>query len=690
MIVLLVFSCLIVYSHDSPTTLTPEDEVGPEQLAESLAASVSNFTVSPNVVHVGEQVTFFANATSTTSSTLKFTLYYDYILTLPSTPNPASGKTVVVTGNPGQIAVPYAYDHPGNFTGALGTFFVAKLYVDDGASNVSKVLQVYVNLDVNVAPTFEFHPPSSIWVFIGEALNLSVLIRDLDNDSLIVAWEFGDGETVVQETVGALLGVYSNQTHAWTPIVAPGEGDYEVEYLLNVTADDGFGNVIGLQTMVNVYVPVNVGPAVALSVSSLFQSVGDEVLFYANATDPEGDPLTWTFYFDDGIVEVHTSGYSTPNTTQWMNVSHVYGAPGNFTVLMYVSDALIPNQIFPHNKSVSLLIRVKGNTAPSVSTTITADPNSPEINSTLGNVTVRFFVDVSDADADAVNASWYLDGVLVGSNVSQATLGVHRFYLTLVFVDTGLHNVSIYVTDGRESHDVHRYLVIFVGSNNMPPELEDLSFEYEGGDFAAPGEVIQFTSVFSDDEMDPIELTLDFGDSSEQLHMNLTDYVDGNVTFLFSHSYADVGTYTMTIWYTDNMIGWLNHSKFIEAEIRVDALLMADAGPDQGVLAGEQVFFDASGSVSHTIIENWTWTFMWHGSPVELYGKVVSFVFDEPFQSVNVTLNVTDDLGNWDTDELVVNISGWIPEFQDNLLPMALFTVALIGILLRRRAPNKH
>ena len=535
-----------------------------------LAATIASFSASPNSVYVGQEVTFFANATSSTSSTLKFTLFFDYILTLPSTPNPASGRTVNITSVPGQIVVKYTYDHKGNFTGALGTYFVAKVYVDDGASNVTRQIPVYVR--ENAAPTFEYLPSPRFDVNASEPIDLYVFLKDVDNDPLTVTWDFGDGTIAIDYTAGAVDGVYSNQTHAWDPELAPGEpfGDYIVNYTLNITVSDGFGHTIFTLSIVTVHVPPNESPSLGLVASATVADPADTIVFYANATDPEGDPLTWTFYFDDGIVEVHTSGYSTPNTTQWMNVSHVYGAPGNFTVLMYVSDALIPNQVFPHNKSLSLLIRVKGNTAPSVSTTITAEPNSPEINLTLGNVTVRFFVDVSDADADAVNASWYLDGVLVGSNVSQAALGVHRFYLTLVFVDTGLHNVSIYATDGREGHDSVRSLNLTVSSRNLPPDLEELAFSYSQGDYAAPNETIVFTIVLSDPEEDVIEFSINFGDNTGWVYFNLTDYVDGNVTLLLNYSYASVGEYRITIRYTDNKIGILNHTKTIDALVKVE------------------------------------------------------------------------------------------------------------------------
>ncbi|MGB2581320.1 MAG: hypothetical protein WBD03_02485, partial [Thermoplasmata archaeon] len=71
--------------------------------------SVTSFKASPNPAYVGEEVTFFANASSSTSSTLRFTIFYDaYILPFP-TVNPASAVTVNDTGNPGNVVQKFTY-----------------------------------------------------------------------------------------------------------------------------------------------------------------------------------------------------------------------------------------------------------------------------------------------------------------------------------------------------------------------------------------------------------------------------------------------------------------------------------------------------------------------------------------------------------------------------------------------------
>ncbi len=82
---------------------------------------------------------------------------------------------------------------------------------------------------------------------------------------------------------------------------------------------------------------------------------------------------------------------------------------------------------------------------------------------------------------------------------------------------------------------------------------------------------------------------------------------------------------------------------------------VADAGPDQVVDEGTLVTLDGSGSGDDIGIANYTWTLM-DGAAVTLYGVRPEYRFDNPGAFV-VTLNVTDAVGNWDTDEVTVTVN---------------------------------
>ncbi len=140
------------------------------------------------------------------------------------------------------------------------------------------------------------------------------------------------------------------------------------------------------------------------------------------------------------------------------------------------------------------------------------------------------------------------------------------------FTETGDYNISVSVSDIK-GHTVTRYKLVHVSSNNLPPSLQRLNFTYGvNATFAQPGQVLNFTLVLSDPEHDRLNVSWDWGDGSPVVNIYLYNYTEGtdNVTLNLSHAYAKLGKYTITVNYTDNKIGLLNHSKFINATVTVD------------------------------------------------------------------------------------------------------------------------
>ncbi|UCE15713.1 MAG: right-handed parallel beta-helix repeat-containing protein [Candidatus Bathyarchaeota archaeon] len=87
---------------------------------------------------------------------------------------------------------------------------------------------------------------------------------------------------------------------------------------------------------------------------------------------------------------------------------------------------------------------------------------------------------------------------------------------------------------------------------------------------------------------------------------------------------------------------------------------VADAGPDQLVVNGTTVTFDGSGSTDNLGIvnygiTNYTWTFTDNITKV-LTGINPNYTFYNS-GNFNVTLNVSDYSGNWDTNQMWVNVT---------------------------------
>jgi hypothetical protein len=106
--------------------------------------------------------------------------------------------------------------------------------------------------------------------------------------------------------------------------------------------------------------------------------------------------------------------------------------------------------------------------------------------------------------------------------------------------------------------------------------LEGLDFSYESGEHGVPGEEIQFTIIISDPEQDTIEVILQFGDGSPSQYFNLTEYVDGNATIQVSHVFELVGDYEVTLWFTDNKIGILNHTKMVSQFVTIQEVFVPE------------------------------------------------------------------------------------------------------------------
>ncbi len=86
---------------------------------------------------------------------------------------------------------------------------------------------------------------------------------------------------------------------------------------------------------------------------------------------------------------------------------------------------------------------------------------------------------------------------------------------------------------------------------------------------------------------------------------------------------------------------------------------IADAGADQITYLGPEgevnVLFDGTGSEDDLAIINYTWNFEHDGSEVVLFGQEVEYIFSV-HGIYDVTLNVTDISGNWDTDPTIVAV----------------------------------
>ncbi len=399
-----------------------------------------------------------------------------------------------------------------------------------------------------------------------EPIAATVYIYDEDDDLVHMEWEWGDGTPNGTIDVTGTAGLPEvTLYHVWNAS-APGVSEVWVEFIMNITATDIDNNAATVSVSVWIFVPYNNYPTVAISSPISSVDPGAPVEIIANATDMEGDPLTWTFVFNDTDAEVDYdawvfyTGWSEPNATVWHNITATFAQPGNYTVKMFVSDALPGAQVGIHNNSVrSSTIRVTLNRLPYTTGVFTTVPTTLEINSTIGEINVTFSIEVLDQDGDTLNVTWdFGDGSPPAYNDTTGGKDSFKVSQWRVYNETGQVNISVVVTDGRPGHEVLVSGQFNITTSNLPP-VARIGFRYASGNFALPNETIQFTFTVSDPEKDQIQVIIDFGDNSTVEYYNLTAYVGANATLVFNHSYSMTGSYVILISYTDNIQGFGEH-----------------------------------------------------------------------------------------------------------------------------------
>lgn len=556
--------------------------------ARSSTIVTSSFAISPKTAYVGDTVTFFANASSDFGSSLNFTIYYDYLLGDGVTVNPYSPVSYHTTGNPGSVVTTYVYNAPGNLSGAYRVL----LRITDETGAFKDLPRAVTILAVeNRAPYLLPDLPSTVDTEVGVPIEFSVTCWDLDDDDLTLTWDFGDGtDPVVQTTGPAAAGVECVQTHAWNPdpVLLYGLGDIDLVYYVNISLTDGKGYWVNQTCTVRVILPHNFSPKGNLSASARMVDPGDIVQIYGNASDVEGEPLTWTFLFSNSTevfrTEVYHTGLTEPGETVYQNTSFTFAEPGDYSVTLYLSDLALPEmQTDPlyasHNISVgTVYISSVLNRVPYVLADITVIPQDVHLSELTGYAEAVFRIQANDADGEVLTVTWdFGDGSEQAVNVSLGGTQVYTFTQAHRFYASGQFKVSLVVTDGRPGHEVLRYKLVNVSSNNSAPEVKDFRVVLSNSSYGLPGSVVHFILVLFDLERDPIQVAWDFGDSSPVEWTNVTSFDEsGYATCTIDHIYSAVGRYTVRINFTDGIYGLLGY----HADTWSGLVVIAISSPD--------------------------------------------------------------------------------------------------------------
>jgi PKD repeat protein len=564
LVVVLLISALAM-TVSSSTGAVLDREVGNRAQTASVDPNSLTLTASPTSGYVGYNITFYANGSSyNPAANLTFTIFYDYYL-LDYSPNPESAVTVNTTTSPGFVIQKHVYSQLGNFSDGAGNyFFWVALFVDDGESNESIFLPVYVSVyvpPVNTPPWLKdgylFIPAAKY----GEPVTMQALVQDNQSaDIVTMFWDFGDGTNATNVSV-AYPSVMFTQTHTWRPPII-GDGLYNATINMSLSLTDSLHPPVNYTRVVSIWIPVYISPTVQLTPPNSAHE-NKSVVFVTNASSYFGDPLTWTFNYSDGHVDVFHTGRTAPGELVWQNATHAFETPGRYTVNVSVTDAPLPEyQVGAHNETISINLIVDANSPPTIFP-IYISPGAPRINESIGYVNVTFTTQAYDPDGDVLTLTWDFGEGDTRINVSSGGSDLTTYIQVVKFARTGNFTISLTATDGIPGHTVQVTSYANITSDNHAPDL--LLFDKGPTilrDGPMPNETVNITIILTDREHDPLEVILDFGDGSPlMVWTNLTDYVDGNITLLVTHAYAEKGEYTAVLTVTDNKIGRYNHTQ---------------------------------------------------------------------------------------------------------------------------------
>lgn len=271
-------------------------------------------------------------------------------------------------------------------------------------------------------------------------------------------------------------------------------------------------------------------------------------------------------------------------------------------------------------------------------------------NWSLVDNTVDHVSPTADAGPDQnvpTNSLFTLDGTASYDNVGVAAYA-WEFYnatgvwtvlwgdvVTYSFESPGSYQVNLTVWDGA-NHASTDALTVDVYAD-LPPVAD-----------AGPDQSVDEDTLVTFDGI---------GSSDDYGIDNYTWFISGLLVEMYEvdpqYTFSEPGVYHVSLVVRDT-IGQLSAPDEMTVTVADVTPPVADAGPDQLVLASTLVTMNGSASTDNVGIVSYVWSFF-DVMPVELYGMEVSYTFTSD-GSYLVTLNVTDAGGNWATDTLWVDV----------------------------------
>lgn len=561
------------------------------------------------------------------AATLKFIIYWDYLkpdgssgdLTDNYTSRVATDSTGTATLSTTRI---YAAIGPwqqrdlnGDGRNDTGGWFLW-VEVDDGGPDGPGISAAYTFLVVplgNQPPVITSSLPSVFSAIVNPpnhtmAVEFSFSVSDPDNDTLSILWEYGDGTTETATTGPAAQAVQVAASHVYDANIS------QTNRFFNWTAraavaDSHDHTVVAGPTLVSMYVTLDYGPIPSGSGISYsprgperspdypFVYNGAPITFSYTAADPKGDPLTYSWDFeDDGTID------AVGQIVSW--TFHGSEALVVHKVRVFVTDGNWKLPASAHNITTTVEVYSRNNARPTL-------PDIPAFNATfdwfLENPLVfKYF----PTDRDGDNLTFQVDygdgqfAVIAGVHndtyeAAHDMFGVYNLTFNHTYTESScseranytsgsgkqlvilrsncVYRGTIWALDGHTEGGVISFRVL-ASSSNRPPEFTGFQASQEGSGiqgYFITNNTITFTVLnLTDNDSDSVTVTIQYGDGQSDTQVVSASAVPQNV--VFQHTYrikakAFGGEFFVArLNITDNRVGVLDHQPHQQLSVKVE------------------------------------------------------------------------------------------------------------------------
>lgn len=420
---------------------------------------------------------------------------------------------------------------PSHAYATAGTFTVKLVVTDPQGVSDSKTLTVQVT---NSAPTAAGTiSPASPTVGQSVTFDGSVSTDKETPQSLTYSWDFGDA-TPKASTV--------SPAHTYAAA-----GTFPVK--LTVTDPQGLATTKSFSLTVG----ANRNPAATLTASQTKVNVGQAISFDGStSTDRETaqDKLTYAWSFGDG------SDASALSTSK---VSHSFAADGAYTVTLTVTDT--------NGKTGTATVAISvGNTAPTVSATITPQPAYA-----LQQVTLDGSASTDTETPRDLSYSWTFGDGTAATAYGTSPVATHAY------AAAGSHTATLRVADPAGAISVKTFTVV-VNANSEPVAAAAATPKP-----AHPGLPVAFVgSGSADADGDALTYRWDFADGASAATEDAT------------HTYAALGSYAVVLTVTD--IHGVSDTDTLNVAVTNNAPVAAGTASPSTARVGQAVTFSSTGS----------------------------------------------------------------------------------------------